>query len=253
MGGEEPPPPPAPVFYTPPPSGPSSTEMTRDALAAQLEFAPKQLELYKTIGPEQAQIQTDIQKTQAPQLAQIQLDLQKQFTPQQVDLALETVKRADPQGFAIRETLGKQIQSDLEMGGALNPEETRLAQQDVRAAQVSRGGGTSLGEGLEEAQYLGNQRFQRGQQRQAAASSFLAGIPTPQQGANQTPTPQAGSQPIIPFQQLMPSTTDLVNTERSRYGPSQLYAQPQQEASPNPFMQGLGMAVQVGGAVAAGF
>lgn len=217
--------------------------MTRDAYQAQLDLAPQFAELYKTIGPQEAQTLQDIQKLIAPQMAQLQLDQQRQFAPQQIDLSIENLKRADPTGFQIRQDYGNQVLGDLKLGNQLSPEEIRQIEQETRAGQVQRGEtyGGGLSGSLEESINKATARESRGAERQARAGAFLAGVPQPVNQANAIPQIGAPTQPTMPFSQLFPSTNQLISTERSRYGSPQLW-QPQIQQGTNPFLQGLGMA-----------
>lgn len=250
MGDDEPAPPPAPTYIVPPPTGPGVGANTEEALAAQEKYAPRFTELYKTLAPQEAQTLQDVQKLIAPQQAQLQLDLQKQFGPQQVEQTLAALKQADPAGFAIREELGKQVQSNLALGNQLSPSEARNIEQNTRAELYRRGDITGGGVpgAFEEAIQKALAGEQRGFSRRQEASSFLAGIPTPQQSGASLPQIQNQTQQTMPFNQLFPSTNQLINTEASRYQPADLVYPQAAKQKKNPFMGALGGAV--GGASA---
>lgn len=212
-----------------------------------------------------AQLQTDIQQQQAPQLAQSYLDVQKVYGPQMISLAMDNLKTADPSGFALREKLGTMALDDLSLGGALSPEEQRNLQQDLRAGQVSRGVGTGFSDAIDEARYLGNQRYTRREQAKADAASFLAGTP-PQ--ASFASLNQAGQTAPVGTQNIngvmgsvMPSTNQLISSQMNGYGiwadsinnanalNSRNYWN-QFDRGSNPFLTGLGVASSLAGTAA---
>lgn len=257
MEDEAPPPAPAPTVIAP---APSPTELTADSLKAQLQYAPEFLKLNQESLPKYAQLLTDIEAAQAPQRAATNLATQKLYGPQLIDVALEQVRRADPTGIAIREKLGAQTLADLDAGGGLTAEERRLAEQDIRSAQVSRGTGTGFGDAIDEARFLGGQRFLREQQRRANAGAFLAGqTPQSQFGAtNQAArTSPVASQDVNPFASLAPSTNALLSagmqgaqinsSNANALNAYNLNAWGQtQQYTTNPWMTGLGIAAGLG-------
>lgn len=217
MDDEAPPPPPAPVIINPPAT---STETALDAAKGSAEGFKYILD--QGLLPKYAQQLTDIQRDQAGQMSQINIDQQKLFGPQLVDLALANLKQSDPTGFAIRQSLGQKTLEDLNLGGALSPEETRQAQQDVRAGQMSRGVGTGFSDAIDESSYLNGQRFNRDQQRKSNAASFLNGQ-TPQ--ASFAALNQAGQTAPVGTQNvsgaansLFPSTNALISNQAQNYG-----------------------------------
>ena len=198
------------IQYAPPPT-PSQTAV-KNAMAG-VESAREVLN--SGILGRYAQQQTDIQSQQAPQLASLYNQIQQQYSPQMVDLAISNLKRADPTGFSVREKLGNQISSELDMGGGLTPEEQRLAQQDIRAGQVSRGSGTGFSDAVDEARYLGNERFNRMQQRQNSAFNFTNNM-NPAAAANaQAPV---NTPDVTGFAQgLFPTTNQLIGAEQGYF------------------------------------
>ena len=249
---EAPPPPPAPVIMqAPAPIGQTAKEAAMGS-AEGLKYLVDSGTL-----PIYAQQQTDIQKSQAPQLAQANLDVQRQYGPQLIQLALDQVKMSDPTGFEIRKSLGDKTLADLNLGGALSPEEQRAAQQSVRAAQSSRGLGTGLSDAIDESAFITGQQFNRDQQRRSNAASFLQGA-TPQASfsalnqASQT-SPFMGQNTSGLASQMTPGANNLVGLASSNYGQQSANANAQnqyglqvagynQEYSSNPFMTGLGVA-----------
>ena len=118
---------------------------------------------------------TNIQGRLLPQVNQLNLEQRQIFGPALVGLALDMAKKADPQGFQLRQSLVDQVTRNLAQGGALTPEEQRLAQEDIRSGQVNRGFGTGMSDVYDEARFLGNQRFGREQARIGNALQTLSG------------------------------------------------------------------------------
>lgn len=249
-GGGSPPPQPTPM-----PAPPTPTQLAQQAYEAQAQTAPSYLSLNQQMLPGYAQLFTDIQKQQAPQMAQLNLGLQQQYTPGLIDVALNAVKQADPTGFAIREQLGKQVSGDLAAGGALTPEETMRAQQDIRAGQVQRGVGTGWGDVISEASQLNLDQFAREQARQAAARAFMQGrSPLDEFGAvNIAGRTVPMESPNVSGFALQPAQTGQLlstgmqsanmlrqNIESQNEAAMQQWQYQQQQANqPNPFLEGL--------------
>lgn len=260
MGDESPPPPPAPVIIQPPQP---VTQTASESADAQVEAFKKLIPLL----PQYAQTLTDIQNTQAPQLSQSNLDQQKTYGPQLIQAALDNLKIADPTGLATRNALGQRVLSGLsdDQFGKLSPNEVRQAEQDVRAAQVSRGGGTGLGDSIQEAIQKYNLGNSRQQQQLSNAGSFLAG--TPPQGnfaaLNQAgQTAPVGTQNVQGFSsQLFPSTNALISNQAQNYNTYSGFATGlnnynlgvanyNQQYSDNPFLTGISAAATIAGKVA---
>jgi hypothetical protein len=229
--------------------------MTKEALQAQLDTAPQFTELYKSLAPQEAQTLQDVQKLIAPQQAQLQLDLNKQFGGQQVEQTLAMLKQADPSGFAIREQLGKQVNDNLGLGNQLSAQDARNVEQNTRAEMMRRGDttGGGLPGAFEEAIQKALAGEQRGFARRQEASSYLAGIPTPQQSGQALPQIANQTQQTQPFANLFPSTQQLINTERSRYGDADLYIPGVQQRGPKKGAQIGSIIGTIGGGVAGGF
>lgn len=218
MEDEAPPPAPAPVMI----SAPSTTQVASESAAANLA-ATKDL-INSGILKTYAQQLTDIQKDQAPQLSAINLEQQKTYGPQLIQAAIDNLKIADPTGFQVRQSLGQKALEGLspEQFGKLSAQERRQAEQDIRAGQVSRGGGTGIGDTLDEAV----QKYQLGrnlQQTQLSnAGAFLNGS-TPQASfasLNQAgQTAPVGTQNVQSFSQgLFPSTNALIGNQAQNFG-----------------------------------
>jgi len=213
---DSPPPAPAPVVIQQPAT---QTETALESAKGSAEGFKYILD--QKLLPQYAQQLTDIQRDQAGQMSQINIDQQKLYGPQLMELALENIKRADPTGFEIRQNYGKEVLADIGRGGELSGEERRLREQDIRAAQVSRGLGTGLSDAIDEARYLGEQRYNRRQQALAGAGAFLAGAP-PQ--ASFAALNQAGRTAPVGTQDvsgaantLFPSTNALMANQAANY------------------------------------
>lgn len=218
MEDESPPPPPAPVMISQPSPGQVASESAAANLAATKDM------LNSGVLGQYAQQLTDIQKSQSPQLSQINLEQQKTYGPQLIQAALDNLKLSDPTGFAVRDQLGQKALQGLspEQFGKLSPQEQRQAEQDIRAGQVSRGGGTGIGDSLDEA--ISKYNLGRGLQQQqlSNAGSFLNGS-TPQSSfasLNQAgQTAPVGTQNVQQFSQgLFPSTNQLISNQAQNFG-----------------------------------
>jgi hypothetical protein len=259
MDDEAPPPPPAPVVINSPPP---LTQTAGEAADAQVEAFKKLIPLL----PQYAQTLTDIQAAQAPQLSQQQLDNQKQFALPLAQTSLDVLRAVDPTGLAAREQLGKTVLSGLDPAnfGKLSANEQRQAEQDVRAGQVARGGGTGISDSIEEAISKYNLGNARQQQQLSNVGSFLAGTP-PQ--ASFGALNQSGQ--IAPTQtqnvggfsaSLFPSTNALIGNQASNYGTYANFANGMNNYNlgvanytanntTNPFLTGVTAAATVAGKV----
>lgn len=259
MGDDSPPAAPAPVIISPPPSTQETALQSAMGSAEGLKYI-----LDQGLLPRYAQTQTDIQAAQAPQLAQQYLDIQKSYGPQLVSAAMDQLKMSDPEGFAIRQRSGQLINEQLgaDQFGKLSPEEQRQAEQDIRAGQVARGGGTSLGDTIQEtlAKYGAGRNVQ--QQQLSNAGSFLAGTPPSANfgGLNQAAkTAPVQSQDVSQaFGTLVPGANNLMANQANMYGTyanftgnnnalnsSNYWAQ--QDRTSNPFVTGLTTAASIAG------
>ncbi len=264
MHGDDqpPPPPPAPIVIAPP-QAPAQTAME----SAMANVDASQAILDRGILPRYAQQMTDIQAAQAPQLSEINLQQQRTYGPQLIQAAIDNLKSADPTGFAIRKAQGDLVLGQLgpDQFGKLSSGEQRQAEQDIRAGQVSRGGGTALSDTLDEAIQKYNLGRGLQQQQLSNAGSFLAGTP-PQAnfGAlNQAgQTAPVGTQNTQGFSQgLFPTTNALISNQAQNYGTYANFAggmnnynlnaaKYTQDYTTNPFQEnmmfGLGVAQGVG-------
>jgi len=157
---------------------PSFGETTRQALQAQLEFAPRiaqqQFEEQTEYLPKQAQLALQLQRAYGPQQARVQLDQLREFLPQfqeveeagisrsrEADLAdalalapqLRQIQEAgeDPRVTAIRGQLTGQIADELAAGTRLTPQQAREVEQGLRSSEISRGIGMGQGSANREA------------------------------------------------------------------------------------------------------
>ena len=117
----------------------------------------------------------DAYNSYAPQLAAAQLAYESEYGPQFIAQQLANQRRADPTYWGIRDALGAQVQSDLANGNNLTDAQTRLVNQNARAAQAARGG-NAYGYAPAAQEVLGE--FLAGEglktQRQNAAQNFLS-------------------------------------------------------------------------------
>lgn len=261
-GDESPPPPAAPtIIQSPQPLSQTASE----AADAQVEAFGKLIPLL----PQYAQTLTDIQRSQAPQMSQINLQNQQQYGPQLIQAALDNLKMADPTGLAVRNEMGKKALAGLgdDQFGKLSDSERRQAEQDIRAGQVARGGGTALSDTLDEAIQKYNLGVNTQQRQLSNAGSFLNGsTPQAQFGSlNQAgQTAQTGTQNVGGFSSgLFPSTNSLIQNQASNYGTYAGFANGMnnynlgvanynQQYSSNPFLTGIGVASGVAGNVMGG-
>ena len=116
----------------------------------------------------------DAYKNYAPQLAQAQLAYEKEYGPQFIAQQQANQRQADPTYWAIRDALGEQVQSDLANGNNLTDAQSRLVNQNSRAAQAARGG-NAYGYAPAAQEVLGEFLAGEGLKttRQNAASNFL--------------------------------------------------------------------------------
>lgn len=110
----------------------------------------------------------------APQLAAAQLAYEKEYAPQYIAQQLANQRQADPTYWNIKDTLGNQVQSDLEKGNALTDAQTRQVNQNSRASMAARGG-SSAGYAPAAQEVLGEFLAGEGLKstRQNAATNFL--------------------------------------------------------------------------------
>jgi hypothetical protein len=261
-GDEAPPAPAAPtVINAPAPL----TQTAGEAAQAQVDAFQKLIPLL----PQYAQTQTDIMQAQAPQMSAINLQNQKEYGPQLIQAALDNLKIADPTGLAVRNELGKKALAGLgaDQYGKLSPEEQRQAEQDLRAGQVARGGGTASSDAIAEAIQKYNLGTQKQQLQLSNAGSFLNGS-TPQAqfgNLNQAgQTAQTRSQDTSGFSAgLFPSTNSLISNQASNYGTYAGFANGMnnynlgvanynQQYSSNPFLTGVGVASGIAGNIMGG-
>lgn len=262
MGDEAPPPAPAPMIIAPPaPIQQSASE----AADAQVQAFGKLIPLL----PQYAQTLTDIQRTQAPQMSEINLEQQQKYAPQLIQSALDNLKLADPTGLAVRQGLGKRVLGGLsdEQFGVLSPSEQRQAEQDIRAGQVARGGGTGMSDTFQEALAKYGAGIGRQQMQLSNAGSFLNGS-TPQASfgsLNQAgQTAPVGTQNVSGFSSgLFPSTNALIGQQQSNYGQytnalgqanslassNYQFQNNPANATANPFMTGLSTAAGIAGSI----
>jgi hypothetical protein len=106
-------------------------------------------------------------------------------------------RRADPKRFEASERYGDNVNSDLQRGSRISESESRSAEQDVRAAQASRGNLYGNAPTASEVLAKYNVGQQLRQQRLANAQSYLGLAPIAAQIPSAVPASQS-FQPSIP-------------------------------------------------------
>jgi len=182
--------------------------------------------------------------------AQTAIDLQNQFGSQFIAQGREQLRQADPIGFALREAVGKRVSSEYNMGGATSDAERRLVSQSVFANQARSGNAFGVAAGVDEVMAQADYRRALEQQRLSNASNFLAGT-APQAEFGQLRNAQAQAAPLAVGSFTAPMLNPNAGAQGQQFA-SQIYgtqmqgysAQLQAQASrPNPWMQGLGIAI----------
>ena len=79
------------------------------------------------------------QREEADLNAARQLELNKKYAGEYVSAAKDQLQKLDPSGYALREELGRTLQTELAAGTGLTADEERQVTQSVRGAQVARG------------------------------------------------------------------------------------------------------------------
>lgn len=169
------------------------SQESKDTLAAQVQAAPDLFNAKATYDPLYTDLQVgnvkrallgngeqsgvlDLLEQISPRLqassdaatrAQRQRDVQD--VADLAPTAMEAIRNSNPQLSALRTRLVGEANAGLDAGSGLSPEETRQAQQRVRAAQASRGMGFGPSDAFTEMATLGDAGNQRKLQRQGFA------------------------------------------------------------------------------------
>lgn len=255
--GSPPSPPPAPP--PPPPVTPADTG------AANKET----LEYYSTTGypltleafrkGKEASIPTDIDIMRKTSDAQVEnaITLSKRYGSDAVTEQRRILEQADPERFRANQQLGQKLGDELALGGSLSADQARIAEQDIRSAQASRG--NLYGNAASAAEVLAkfNVGQQLQQQRVANVQSYL-GLAPIQSGQIGSASPQAGgfaanipaplsNAPFLGGQQFLQGQG--VNAENYRTQMSGYNAQLGYMASTyqNPLAAGIGAAQGIAG------
>jgi len=191
--------------------------------------------------------------------------MQQQYSPGYSALAVQNLNTLDPAEVALRSQLEGSASQQLGLGTSLDPAYAAQLQQSIRGAQAARGNSLGDAAGNAEALSLGSAGLAMQQERQQFAGNVagqggigaLTGeIPGIQNfGSNSMNAP--GFAPITPelgFQGAGLGTS-LAGPQASEYNAGLGYgAQTYGTATnaPNPWMQGLGLALGAGSALGAG-
>jgi hypothetical protein len=122
-----------------------------------------------------ARQQLDFNRESADSQAQTTLYLQQRYGADFIRQRLEELKLSDPTGFALRESMGNAVSTELAQGSRLSPSMLAEVQQSTRAAQAARGNVMGDANAAVEGMETGNAGYRLFQQRLANASSFLSG------------------------------------------------------------------------------
>lgn len=183
--------------------------------------------------------------------AQDLLDVQEQYGLKFLETSREQLKASDPIGFAMREKLGQQVTDELEFGRAISDDERRSVSQSVRGVQVARGNTNGVAPAVQEVLEQHQYGEQRSQQRKQNAAAFLSGT-TPLSQFGQLRSAASGA---APFATVAANTIGLNQgagqaaaafAQQSFGTQSQIY-NTQVSNQSNPWMEGIGMAVGLGG------
>lgn len=212
----------------------------QQSVQGQAHSLPQIIEAESEYGPVLQQLELASAGRGAHGMAELMYEINDAYGPQFLDQALEHMKRVDPEGVAARDKLAEMVMEDAEAGGRLSDPERREVQQAVRAGQAARGNILGDANAYEEAMETGQAAFRRRQAAMQNLSGFLS---------TRTPMQSMAMMPQTPF---MPQTgPGAIDRGAAAGGASTIYGGQQQLAQmrmnqPNPWMQGLGMAVGAG-------
>lgn len=173
MGKKKAPSPPAPVVKT-------YAQQLQETIAAQAEAMPQLLELSRKYAPEWSKLESETET----QLAQADIARQQALLPEYLKLQGEFTKGQQQQlqdygkGFVgsfqqaggagtLLSGLQKYAEQQQALGGALSPEEQRMAEQSARAGYAARG--TALGQQANLAEVLNRYGMQQARERERQA------------------------------------------------------------------------------------
>lgn len=188
--GSPPSPPPAP----PPPPSVSPAD-TGAANKESMEYYattgyPLTLEAYRQ--GKAASLPTDLDIMRKTSDAQVEnaVTLSKRYGTEATSEQRRILELADPERFKANTNLGTKISSDLALGSSLSADQSRVAEQDIRSAQASRG--NQYGNAATAAEVLAkfNVGQQLQQQRIANTQSYL-GLAPIANGQIGAPSPNA--------------------------------------------------------------
>ena len=265
MGSSSPPPPPPPPDYA---------KANREGIKTDIETLPirRQIDIASRMGgkgayeldgktyeydftgmgdQDYARQQREFTRETADMTAQDLLEMQQKYGTQFLETSREQLKASDPIGFAIRENMGKQVNREMQLGGAATDDELRQVSQRVRGQQARLGNTLGVAAGVQEVMGQTGYQNQRAQQRLANAGSFLAGT-TPLSQFGQLSNAQRGA---APFQGIGVNTVGInanagqlgANFAQQSFGTQANIYNTQMANQSNPWMQGLGIVAGAAG------
>lgn len=198
------------------------------------------------------------------------LGLQQQQAPAYAQTALNSLNVLDPNATALRSQLEGSASQQLGLGTSLDPAYASQLQQSIRGAQSARGNSLGDAAGNAEALSLGSAGLAMQQQREGFANSVagLGGIGaldsevpgignfgTNGMAAYNGITPDLGLAGPTYGTQTQANANQAFGTEGSEYNAGLGYGANTYATAtnaPNPWMQGLGLALGAGSALGAG-
>jgi len=260
-------PPPAPV-------APDYSQIANDVIQSDINSLPEQnaaeIQADQTNLAQLAPLQQQNQLNSALSSANAALQVQQQYGPAFNTLAQQQLQQTDPTGYAARQQLANTVLQGLNNGSSLDPAYVTQLQQQIRGAQAARG--NILGDAPANAEdlYVGNAGLALQQQNIQNALSYINSPTLASQYASLSGA-QNGAAPFAP--QPYPTTgvtldandpsiaeqyaLGLYNGANNTYDSGLNYSSSLYNTNvnaPNPWLQGLGLAVNAGskGATAAG-
>lgn len=184
--------------------------------------------------------------------------IQSAYSPAYVNLANSELNQADPSEVALRQNLENSANQQLGLGTSLDPAYESQLQQSIRGAQAARGNSFGNSAGNAEALSTGEaglamqqerQQFAQGVSGQGGVSALYSTLPGfSNLSSPYSPESAPASASLSPSSILQgeANNNSLYGSElgfnSSAYGTA--------TNAPNPWMQGLGLALGVGGTVA---
>lgn len=194
-----------------------------------------------------ARIRANADSVSATANAENMLALQRRFGGDFIAESRKQLQMSDPIGFALREAMGKRVQTNLDLGGSMSDSERRGVQQSVRAAQTRSGNSFGVAAGVNEVMAQTDYSRNLERSRLSDASAFLSGQ-QPNAQFGQLRNSAIGSAPFLPTTPT-PGTQLNPNAGATAAGFAQnIYSTQSQNYAtnvnkPNPWMQAAGIVV----------